>query len=66
VADPGDVVTTLMHSRGLCIPCIAYRTGMTGDEARVQLERMSSNVKLTHSLARCAGCSIETQVYSLA
>ena len=65
MADPGDVVTTLMHSRGLCIPCIAYRTGVTSDEVRVQLERMSSSVKLTRSVVRCAGCSIETQVYSL-
>jgi hypothetical protein len=66
VADLGDVVTTLMHSRGLCAPCIAYRTGVTASEVRAQIERMAANVKITQSRVRCAGCSLETHVYSLA
>jgi hypothetical protein len=66
VPDLGDVVTTLMHSRGLCVPCIAYRTGVSAGDVRVQIERMSANVKITQSLVRCSGCSIETQVYALA
>ena len=67
MADPTAVAALLLETpQGVCVECIARKTGREPDDVRAILRRVAAFVRVVARPGRCRGCSRRTTLLAFA
>ena len=63
--DDGARISRTLRNAGLCLDCIVEGTGIPKPDARVALDRLGENVKVTLGQTICEACLKTKPVFRL-